>query len=165
MQGNLTQLNVSGGGVPKQPILRGEVTPLGLIGDTQRDKKHHGGPDRALCLYSLELIEALRREGHPIAPGTTGENLTLSGLDWAELGPGSRLQLGSQVQLEITGYATPCRTIQASFADRRFGRISQKTHPGWSRLYARVLRTGVVNQGDIVRVMPATPNASTESAT
>lgn len=134
------------GGVPKRPVDQALVTAGGVAGDRQRDLKHHGGPDRAVCLFSLERIEALVAEGHPIAPGTTGENLTVSGLDWDRLGPGDRLAVGDDVVLEITAPATPCRVIAGSFAGGQFTRISAKLHPGWSRLYARVLREGLVRE-------------------
>ena len=52
--------------------------------------------------------------------------------------------------LEITRPAPPCRTIAGSFHEGAFTRISDKVHPGWSRLYARVLREGVVRRGDTV---------------
>ncbi|MEA5450741.1 MOSC domain-containing protein [Leptolyngbya sp. CCNP1308] len=146
--GRVVQINLSDGGVPKLPVSAGEVTLAGLEGDRQRDLKFHGGPDRALCLWSLEVIELLQQEGHPIAPGHAGENLTLAGIDWANLAPGSQLQLGNQVLVEITDYAAPCRTLTRWFSDRRFSRISQKHHPGSSRLYARVLRGGLVSLGD-----------------
>ncbi|MBD1874656.1 MOSC domain-containing protein [Nodosilinea sp. FACHB-131] len=146
--GRVVQINISSGGVPKLPVPAGEVTLAGLEGDRQRNLKFHGGPDRALCLWSLEVIELLRQEGHPIAPGSVGENFTLAGLNWASLAPGSQLYLGNQVRLEITDYAVPCRTIMGWFSDRRFSRISQKHHPGSSRLYARVLQGGWVRTGD-----------------
>ena len=76
------QISVSDGGVPKRPVFEARVTAQGVAGDRQRNVKVHGGPDRAVCLYSLELIEALKQEGHPIAPGSSGENFTLAGLDW-----------------------------------------------------------------------------------
>jgi MOSC domain-containing protein YiiM len=119
-------------------------------GDQQRDRRVHGGPERAVSLYAYELIQALQAEGHPIAPGTTGENLTLHGLDWAALQIGDQLAIGERVCLEITGYAAPCKTIAASFVDQAFSRISHKKHPGWSRLYARVLVEGVIHTGDSV---------------
>lgn len=71
-----------------------------------------------------------------------GENLTLFGLDWAQVLPGSRLKLGESVLLEITAYTSPCKTITDSFADGYYNRISQKLNPGWSRVYARVLQPG-----------------------
>src|SRR3569832_2171795 len=76
------QISVSDGGVPKLPVWEAKVSEQGLSGDRQRNLKFHGGPDRAVCLYSLELIEHLQAEGHPIDAGAAGENLTLSGLDW-----------------------------------------------------------------------------------
>jgi MOSC domain-containing protein YiiM len=121
-----------------------------MSGDCQRNLKYHGGPDRALCLYSLELIEALAAEGHPVGVGTTGENVTISGIEWGEVAPGVRLRLGADVVIEVTAYTKPCRTIQGTFSGRRFGRMSQKANPGWSRVYARVLAGGLVRAGDPV---------------
>ncbi len=146
--GRIVQINRSDGGVPKLPVLQAQVTVAGIVGDRQRHLKYHGGPDRALCLWSLEVITTLQQEGHPIAPGKAGENLTLAGLNWATLGPGSQLQLGETVQIEVTDYAVPCRQTMRWFSDRRFSRISQTHYPGSSRLYARVLREGVLKPGD-----------------
>jgi MOSC domain-containing protein YiiM len=151
-QARIFQINLSKGGVPKLPVHAATVTPLGLEGDQQNDREHHGGPDKALCLYSLERILALQAEGHPIFSGSTGENLTLSGLDWAQLGPGARLKLGDEVEIEITSYTTPCPKLKASFAGGQFGRMSQTQHPGWARLYARVLSPGAIHTGDEVKM-------------
>jgi MOSC domain-containing protein YiiM len=147
--GRVESINVSRGGVPKTSVVEATVGPLGLDGDHQNDLRYHGGPDRAVSLFSLELIEALRGEGHPIAAGTAGENITISGLDWRALSPGGELLIGP-VRLQITAYADPCETIRRSFTDGDFTRISQKLHPGWSRLYTRVLSGGIVKPGDAV---------------
>jgi MOSC domain-containing protein YiiM len=146
-------INVSNGGVPKTARLSAFVGAGGLVGDRQRDRRFHGGPDRAVCLYSLELIRALDGEGHPITPGSIGENLTLSGIEWARLGPGSRLAIG-QAALEITSATAPCKKIAASFRDGVFTRVSEKVRPGWSRYYARVLAEGLVTVGDTVLLLP-----------
>ena len=151
-RGWVFQVNRSAGGVPKLPVLEALVTADGVAGDRQNDRRHHGGPDRAVCLYSLERILDLQREGHPAFPGATGENLTLAGLDWDVLGPGARLRVGAEVELEVTRFTTPCRTIAGAFAGGAIERILQDRHPGWSRLYARVLRGGTVRVGDPVRV-------------
>src|SRR5919107_4461162 len=95
MLAHIAWLNVSDGGVPKLPVARARVTSAGVEGDRQRKLTIHGGPDRALCLWSLELIEALRAEGHPVVPGSAGENVTISGVDWGRVVPGARLRLGS----------------------------------------------------------------------
>jgi MOSC domain-containing protein YiiM len=148
------------GGVPKHATPRAAVSPAGVFGDRQRNLKFHGGPDRAVCLFSMERIEALCGEGHPIAPGTTGENLTIAGLDWNGVVPGARLRVGDAVELEITAYTVPCQNIAGSFAGRSFKRISQALHPGWSRTYARVLRGGVVSEGDAVVLTPPGDDAA-----
>jgi MOSC domain-containing protein YiiM len=153
--GRIEQLSISKGGVPKLPVQEAVVGELGLEGDVQRDKKHHGGPDRALCLYSLEVVQALQAEGHPIQPGNTGENVTISGIDWEQVVPGVRLQLGAGVLVEVTSYTAPCDNNVAYFKDGDFMRMSQKLHPGWSRVYARVLSGGTLRPGDEVELVEA----------
>lgn len=151
--GRLVSVNVSRGGVPKRPVPEAAVGPTGLAGDQQR-YQFHGGPERAVCLFSAELIAGLVVEGHPVIPGSTGENFTVSGIPWAEVVPGARLRVG-EVLLEVVSYTTPCAKIAGSFRDGDSGRISQERHPGQSRVYARVLRGGTVRPGDEVELIPA----------
>src|SRR5438105_7938747 len=113
-EGLLHSINVSSGGVPKYPRERCWVGKEGLDGDRQRDLRHHGGAERAVALYSLQLIDALRAEGHAIAVGSIGENLTLDGLDWTAVVPGASIEVG-EVLLQVTGYAAPCENIAGSF--------------------------------------------------
>jgi MOSC domain-containing protein YiiM len=150
------QISVSNGGVPKRPVPEARITTLGVEGDRQRNPDIHGGPDRAICVFSLEVIKALQAEGHSIAPGSTGENLTLAGLDWFALKPGDRIRLGS-VRLEFVSYTAPCVHNGRWFLNENFSRISQKKCPGWSRLYARVLTEGMIRTGDLVVQEPASP--------
>jgi MOSC domain-containing protein YiiM len=152
-EGRIFQLNVSNGGVPKLAVREVLLTPGGLEGDRQRDLRYHGGPDRAVCLFAFERILELQAEGHPIVPGSVGENVTVAGLDWSRLAPGARLALGEEALVEIAGYTSPCKRIAASFLEGDFKRISQKLRPGDSRLYARVLRPGRVRVGQGVRVL------------
>ncbi|MBI3604057.1 MAG: MOSC domain-containing protein [Nitrospirae bacterium] len=144
------QINVSNGGVPKLPVPQARIMPLGLERDHHRNTLLHGGPDRAVCLFSLELIEALQAEGHSIQPGSSGENLTVAGVDWAILKPGDRLAIGREVRLEIMNFTTPCKQNTCWFKDGDYQRISQERHQGWSRLYAKVLNEGLVKVGDPV---------------
>ena len=160
MTGRIFQLNTSAGGVPKLAVAEGLVNELGLAGDEHRFPDIHGGPDRALCLFSLERILELQAEGEPIFPGAVGENLTISGLDWAQLVPGVQLSLGDEVLLEIMSYTTPCNTISAYFVDGKFQRISQKVNPGWSRVYARVLKGGHLKVGQPVELRVTAPAGS-----
>jgi MOSC domain-containing protein YiiM/GNAT superfamily N-acetyltransferase len=154
IEGHLLHVNVSGGGVPKMAVPQARVTRLGLEGDRQREPTVHGGPHRAVSILGIEAIRRVASEGHPIAPGTTGENLTIEGFDVALLPPGTHLAIGGEVVLELASTADPCRTIRHSFRDRRFGRLGASAHPADSRMYARVVREGVVRAGDAIRVMP-----------
>jgi MOSC domain-containing protein YiiM len=156
MTGRLVQINVSAGGVPKRPVPAARVTRAGIEGDRHRNARLHGGPDRALCLFSLEQIEALRAEGHPVEPGALGENLTLAGLDWARVQPHDFFRVGAEVLIQITRFTSPCANIRACFRDGAYARVSPQRHPGWSRVYARVLVSGDIAAGDPVeRLTPA----------
>jgi MOSC domain-containing protein YiiM len=139
--------------VPKLAVEEATITITGLVGDEHDDKRHHGSLDQAVCLFARERIEALAAEGHPIGPGSTGENITTCDLDWNLVIPGARLQLGADVIIEISDYAAPCKTNRRWFKGGEFSRMSQKLHPGWSRVYARVLHAGVVRPGDLVELL------------
>lgn len=146
-------IHISNGGVPKPEVPSVRVLQDRLEGDDQNDRVGHGGPDRAVCIYSLELIDALRGEGHPIFPGSAGENLTVRGLEWDKILPGVTLRAGDTL-LEITSFTNPCKTIRNSFVNGEFKRISQRVNPGWSRVYARVLEAGIITKGDLVQLIP-----------
>lgn len=139
--------------MPKRPVPEATVTASGLRGDVQRDLRYHGGPERAVSLFSLDVIERLRSEGHPVEPGSTGENVTVAGVDWGLVVPGARLEFEGGVVLEVASYCTPCGKIRASFADGAIHRINQEDHPGESRVYARVIAEGTVREGESVKVV------------
>ncbi|MDQ7028646.1 MAG: MOSC domain-containing protein [Ardenticatenia bacterium] len=101
----------------------------------------------------MERIHALQAEGHPIFPGAIGENVTVEGIDWEAIKPGVYLRLGDEVVIRITRYTTPCATIRPFFVDGHFGRVSLKRHPGWSSVYASVVRPGRIRVGDEVEIV------------
>jgi len=139
------------GGVPKPSVQTLHIVESGCIGDKQNDTKHHGGPNRAVCLFSEEVLQTLQQEGHSIFPGSVGENILTNGIAWANLSIGSQLQF-DQVLLEITSDAPPCRTIKESFSNGSFKRISVKVEPESTRWYAKVIQAGVVVVGESVTV-------------
>lgn len=150
--GRVYQINVSRGGVPKLPIPSALVTTDGLAGDWHNDIRSHGGPERAVCLYTIEQIQRLAAEGHSVYPGATGENVTLEGIPLDMLAPGARLTIGAETRLVITSFTTPCQTVADAFNTGDFTRISHKLHPGESRVYARVEQEGEIRVGDAVVV-------------
>jgi MOSC domain-containing protein YiiM/GNAT superfamily N-acetyltransferase len=157
--GRVLQVNVSPGGVPKLPVERAWVGRLGLDGDAHHHATVHGGPHRAVALLGIEAIQRVQADGHPIEPGSVGENLTTSGIELARLPVGTRLAVGSQLVLELSAPANPCDVIKGSFREGKSGRISILTHPDDSRMYARVLADGEVRPGDAIRVLSPAPES------
>jgi MOSC domain-containing protein YiiM len=153
-EGRVVGLQRSNGGVPKLPVERADIGPAGLAGDRQRDGRFHGGPERALCLYSRECLDRLLAEGHRVVPGALGENVTIAGLPWGEVRPGAWLRIGA-VEVEVTSYTSPCSKLAGAFLDGEFTRVSQKVNPGYSRVYVRVLAEGAIAVGDPVLLTPA----------
>jgi MOSC domain-containing protein YiiM len=149
--GRIESLQASGGGVPKSSIPIAEIGPTGVVGDVQANRKHHGRPWQAMCLYSSDLIGELRREGHPIAAGGIGENITVSGVEWTRMRGGLTVTIGS-VTLRTSAPAAPCSKIGGSFVDRNWNRIDHAERPGWARWYASVLVGGTVAPGDAVTI-------------
>ena len=154
------QISISQGGVPKLPIPRARITTNGVEGDVQANREHHGGPERAVCLFALSIIDDLRAQGHPIVPGSAGENLTLADItceQWGSVQPGARLKFSGGVELEIASYCQPCSKIRESFREGQILLIKQAVNPGRSRVYARVITEGAVATGESVEFQPGAP--------
>lgn len=163
MDGRVLQVNVSPGGVPKLPVAEARVSRDGLEGDRHVHDAVHGGPHRAVCLLASEAIERVRADGHEgVGPGSVGENLTTAGIELARLALGARLAVGDEVILEISGPAAPCDVIKHAFVAGKSGRISILLHPDDSRMYARVVREGIVRPGDEIRELPPAADSTAE---
>jgi MOSC domain-containing protein YiiM len=142
----VVQLSVSAGGVPKHPIQAADVTWKGMFGDRQATRLHHGRPWQALCIWSAEVIVDFQRAGHPLAAGRAGENITISGLPWAEVRPGVRLRIGT-VLCEVSCYSLPCTNNAPWFLGGDFRLMHHERGPV-SRVYATVLEPGHIATGD-----------------
>jgi MOSC domain-containing protein YiiM len=129
-----------------------EVDWRGVVGDRQASRTHHGRPWQALCLWSTEVIAGFRSEGHPIAPGLAGENVTVTGLPWAEVRPGVRLRVG-EVLCCVSSYAIPCKQNTGWFKDGDFMVMHHDRGPV-SRVYATVLEPGRIRVGDAAVLEP-----------
>jgi MOSC domain-containing protein YiiM len=143
MKGTLVQVNVSAGGMPKRTVERARVTRDGVEGDWQRNRKHHGGPHRAICLFSTELYDRLRGLGIDLQPGAVGENFTTTGIDLQRLKKGDRLRVGGCL-IEITDVRVPCRNLKQWDADL------PELIVGFSGWVAKVVGEGGVKAGDDV---------------
>jgi MOSC domain-containing protein YiiM len=154
----VASVNVSRGGVPKLPIDEAWVGQLGLAGDGHNEPApSHGGPEQAVCLYSVESIARVAADGHTTFPGAFGENLTLEGMELITFAAGDRLTIGDRgLEIQLTKRSEPCQTIAHWFAEGRIARIGSPQHPEDARWYARVLHEGPVRPGDRVERLPAT---------
>ena len=116
---------------------------LGLEGDTHREDTVHGGPLRAVCLFGIEAIERLQAEGHPVEPGSVGENLTTSGVEWSTLPAGTRVRVGDELLIGARRSGNALRHAAAELPARAGSSASRPCSiPADSRMYARVLRRG-----------------------
>ncbi len=127
-----------------------KIGKLGLDGDVIFSKKHHGGPDQAVYIYGDTDYAWWRNElGRELAPGIFGENLTISELESAAFSIGDILHVG-EVILQVTAPRIPCKTFAARMEDPQFvKKFRYAERPG---LYCRVLKEGMVQTGDDVRV-------------
>tara|TARA_B100000073_G_scaffold329113_1_gene316321 strand:- start:1803 stop:2273 length:471 start_codon:yes stop_codon:yes gene_type:complete len=152
MRGILNSINISSdGGVPKFPINEVNILFQGMEGDFNKFRMSKGGGDldRAITLFSLEIIHLLQEEGHPIKVGSTGENLTVEGIDWSKLKQGMKISVGECI-IQLSEPCAPCSKIGGSFNDRKFSRIDHSLEFGWSRWLARVLVEGKISVGDSI---------------
>ncbi|KAD4060278.1 MOSC domain-containing protein [Arthrobacter yangruifuii] len=131
-----------------------KVHPLGLTGDLQASRKHHGGESKALYAYSQDDADYWSGElGRDIPPGLFGENLRLAGMDATAALIGERWRIGADVELEVTCPRTPCRNFQQRMGVPNFQRrFAEAARVG---TYLRVRRRGSITAGDTVEVVTA----------
>lgn len=126
------------------------LTKLGLEGHVIVSKKHHGGPDQAVYVYGGADFNWWSQElGKEIAPGTFGDNLTISDLESAQLSIGDFIQIG-EVTLQITAPRIPCATFAARMEDPQWvKKFRYAEKPG---LYCRVIKEGLIKVGNAVSI-------------
>lgn len=137
----------------KEPVMGSiQVRKLGLDGDGQANKKHHGGVDKALCVYSLEHYNYWRKQlNEPgFMPGAFGENLTVEGINEVDVCLGDIWQVGS-AKLQVSQPRQPCATLARRWAVKDLALQVQKNgYTGW---YLRVLEEGTIEQGEEVKLI------------
>jgi MOSC domain-containing protein YiiM len=152
-ESRVDSVNISDRGVPKLPVKSISVQLGGIERDRQAQRKHHGPPFQAVCLWSSDVIADLASQGHAIGPGAAGENLTLSGADWPRLRPGTRVLAGTAL-LELSYPSDPCQDQARRFREGEISRLSHANHPHRARWYAWVRRPGQVQRGDLAVISP-----------
>jgi MOSC domain-containing protein YiiM len=127
------------------------------MGDVVIDRENHAGPDQAVYIYGSADYEWWSTAlGHPLEPGTFGENMTIANLESAKLNIGDRLLI-NDIILEVTAPRIPCRTLAARMGDPQFvKRFKLAERPG---AYCRVISAGTVATGDEVSLRPCPADA------
>lgn len=142
----VVSVNISGGGIPKLPVPAATVEPAGLVGDAH-DHEKHNTPVQAVSIIDLEDLDNLRAEGFDVAPGATGENITVRGLDVDALEVGDRLHFSGGVAVELSKRRKPCYVLDAIDPELKVA-IS-----GRCGFYARVCTTGAIRSGEQIDVV------------
>jgi MOSC domain-containing protein YiiM len=138
--------NTGATGIYKAPVEGGAfVGALGVEGDCVADQENHGGRDQAVyCYLAEDYAWWSERLGTRLPPGTFGDNVTVSGLDAAELAAGDRLVAG-EVTLEFTAPRIPCSTLARRMEDSGFVKAFRAAgRPG---IYCRVIEPGMLRAG------------------
>jgi len=140
-------------GIFKLPVERAvQITANGLDGDAVCDTRHHGGVDQAVYVYGVADYDWWAQAlGRHLAPGTFGENLTITGLESSRIRVGDRFRIQSVV-LEATAPRIPCGTLARRMSDRWFiDHFRNAERPG---VYCRVIAPGFVEPGNTVDFEP-----------
>jgi MOSC domain-containing protein YiiM len=137
--------------IDKRPV-EGRVAahPLGLDGDHQADREHHGGIDQAVYAYSTaDYLYWGAILGRDLRPGQFGENLTITGIDLNATVIGERWRIGSTV-LQVSMPRIPCVTFQHWMGEPQW--VKRFTVEARSGTYFRVVQDGQLGAGDTIHV-------------
>lgn len=137
-----------------QPIF---LTRLHFEGDGQADLIHHGGVDKAVCVYCFEHYSYWEQVlGRILEPGAFGENLTVTGLPEQEVCIGDIFQLGEAL-VQVTQPRRPCHKLAKRYAHKELPVQVQDT--GYTGYYLRVLREGMVSPRDTIKLVERHPRS------
>jgi MOSC domain-containing protein YiiM len=131
------------------------ITSDGLVGDHQGDRKHHGGPEKAIHQYAAESYAAWRNEYPSMRPmledePAFGENLCLPEMTESNVCVGDIYRLG-EVLLQVSQGRQPCWKLNVKFERSDMAWLVQKTgRTGW---YYRVLGGGAVEAGTALELV------------
>jgi MOSC domain-containing protein YiiM len=133
----------------------------GLDGDMQANLAVHGGPRKAVYVYPASHYALWRKElGEiPLPWGVFGENLTVEGLDETSVHTGDRYQIGG-AEFQVTTPRQPCFKLGLKFEAlgiAHMGMIKKFWQSGRSGFYVAVVKPGMVQAGDEMKLIHADP--------
>ncbi len=130
-------------GEKKTPVPAAQVSP-----EHGSESDAHAGPwHRQISLLALESIRKMQAEGLHVGPGDFAENVTTEGIDLVSLPVGSRLHLGSTVEVEVTQIGKECHTRCAIYHQAGDCVMPKEG------IFVRVLSGGEIRAGDAIHRM------------
>jgi MOSC domain-containing protein YiiM len=134
-------------GMCKKPVSGPRVlTKQGFEGDGVGDRKHHGGIDKAVCVYSLDHYaywEEVLGIGMP--ESAFGENFSVTGLQEGDIHIGDIFRAGSAL-VQVSQPRQPCSTLAARYGRSDFVKVVSDS--GRTGFYFKVIEEGKVKAGD-----------------
>ena len=148
-------------GIFKEPVDgRVMLRTLNLDGDQQVDLRGHGGPYKAVCVYSIEQYEHWKRElgRDDFRHGQFGENFTVGGMPDDKTHVGDVFRVGNSL-VQVTQPRVPCYRLGIKMGSAEFPkRFLQSNQVGF---YMRVLQEGEVGAGDVIELVTTDPQRMT----
>jgi len=176
MTGRVVSLSLSAAYTfTKKPVAKARlIEGLGVEGDVHAGKtvKHRSRvavdptqPNlRQIHLIQSELLRELEDAGYDVGPGRLGENVLTKGLDLLSLPTGTRLGLGPEAVLELTGLRNPCpqlNDVGPGLMQRLVHRDEEGRLLRRAGVMAIVLMTGDVREGDAIEItLPPEPHVA-----
>ncbi|PGP40505.1 MOSC domain-containing protein [Bacillus thuringiensis] len=164
----LLSLNI---GLPKEVIYGGKVIHTGINkkqvkepvylsfvkfnGDGQADLVHHGGVDKAVCVYTGDHYPYWEKElNQDLVYGAFGENITVSGMREEDVCIGDMFELGEAI-VQVTQPRQPCFKLAKKYNIPKLPLYFQET--GYTGFYFRVLKEGWVSSVDTLKSLQSDP--------
>ncbi|MFC9707515.1 MOSC domain-containing protein [Paenibacillus sp. NPDC056933] len=147
-------------GIVKHPV-SGPVflSFTGMTGDAQADLEHHGGPDKAVCVYDYSRYAALEElMNRKLDWGACGENLTVEGCREDEVRIGDVYELG-EATVQVSQPRQPCFKLGARYDYKELPVYFQDS--GHTGFYFRVLQEGEVTPSAVFRRISTDPASLT----
>jgi hypothetical protein len=143
--------------------VEGDVHGGATVRHRSRMRRTPDAPNlRQVHLIHAELHEALTGAGFTVSPGQMGENVTTRGVPLLDLPTGTRLRLGPEAVVELTGLRNPCPQLDGFQPGLRAAVLDRDADGNLVRkagVMAVVLTGGTVRAADAVEVtLPAAPH-------
>ncbi|MGG0216951.1 MOSC domain-containing protein [Bacillus mycoides] len=136
----------------KEPVF---LSFLKLNGDGQADLVHHGGVDKAVCVYTGDHYPYWEKElNQELVYGAFGENITVSGMCEEDVCIGDTFHLGEAI-VQVTQPRQPCFKLAKKYNIPKLPLYFQDT--GYTGFYFRVLKEGWILPVDTLKLLKPDP--------